>query len=160
MMINVSSIALWGLVATLVLTTIQSGSQGLRLTRMSLPLMLGTLVSSNLDRVRIYGFTLHFVNGWVISAVYALVFEALGRATWLIGTVLGLVHGVFILGVLIPVLPSIHPRMANEYQHPDPTALLEPPGFLALHYGRRTPLLTIAAHLVYGLILGAFYTLA
>lgn len=158
MMIDLASVALWGFVATLVLTTIQSGGQGLRLTRMSLPLMLGTMVSGNLDRVKIYGFLIHFANGWAFSLVYALIFEALGRVSWLIGGIAGLVHGLFILAVLIPVMPSIHPRMASEYQHPDPTSLLEPPGFLALHYGRRTPLLMIAAHLVYGIILGALYT--
>jgi hypothetical protein len=36
---------------------------------------------------------------------------------------------------------------------------LQPPGFLALNYGRRTPLVTVAAHLLYGAILGAFYRL-
>ena len=36
----------------------------------------------------------------------------------------------------------------------------ERPGFLALHYGRRTPLATLFAHLAYGGILGAFYHLA
>lgn len=31
---------------------------------------------------------------------------------------------------------------------------------MALNYGRRTPLVTLAAHLAYGVILGAFYELA
>ncbi len=150
---------LWGFVATLVLTTILSGSQGLRLTRMSIPLMLGTLVTGNLDRVKRYGFGIHFVNGWLFSVLYGLVFEALGRATWWIGASLGLLHGLFILTVLMPLMPSFHPRMASEYQQPEPTRLLEPPGFMALNYGRRTPLVTLAAHLVYGVTLGAFYEL-
>ena len=49
--------------------------------------------------------------------------------------------------------------MASEEQAPPPTRQLEPPGFLALNYGRRTPLSVIIAHLVYGGILGAFYRL-
>ena len=36
---------------------------------------------------------------------------------------------------------------------------LQPPGFLALNYGYRTPLTTIAAHALYGLVLGAQLTL-
>lgn len=68
-------------------------------------------------------------------------------------------HGLFILTVLMPRLPSLHPCMTSEYQQPEPTALLEPPGFMALHYGPRTPLVMLAVHLVYGLILGAFYEL-
>jgi hypothetical protein len=54
---------------------------------------------------------------------------------------------------------AIHPRMANEQQGPTPTRQLEPPGSLALNYGRRTPLFLVVAHLVYGVILGAFYQL-
>jgi hypothetical protein len=50
--------------------------------------------------------------------------------------------------------------MASEQRGPEPTRELEPPGFMALNYGRQTPLITILAHLVYGGILGAFYQLA
>jgi hypothetical protein len=39
------------------------------------------------------------------------------------------------------------------------TRLIEPPGFLALHYGRRTPISVVVAHVVFGLMLGAFYRL-
>jgi hypothetical protein len=35
--------------------------------------------------------------------------------------------------------------------------MLEPPGFMALHYGLATPLTVGAAHLVYGAVIGAFY---
>lgn len=157
--LHLGSILLWGFIATLVLTTILSASQGLRQTRMSVPMMLGTLISGNLDRVKSYGFVLHFLNGWLFSVLYGLVFEALNRTAWWIGATLGLVHGLFLLAVLLPVLPSIHPRMAGEYQQPQPTALLEPPGFMGLHYGVRTPFTTLAAHLVYGAILGVFYEL-
>ena len=47
--------------------------------------------------------------------------------------------------------------MASEQRGPTPTRLLEPPGFLALHYGRRTPVIVLAGHAVYGAILGGFY---
>ncbi len=157
MHVHLGSILLWGFVATLVLTTLLSAGQGLRLTRMSLPLMLGTLVTGKWERARVYGFGMHFISGWLFSLLYALVFEAWNAATWWLGAGLGLVHGLFILVALMPLLPSIHPRMAGEYQQPEPTSLLEPPGFMALNYGRRTPLITLAAHVVYGAILGAFY---
>jgi hypothetical protein len=45
--------------------------------------------------------------------------------------------------------------MASEYEGPIRGRRLQPPGFLALNYGYRTPLTTILAHAVYGLILGA-----
>lgn len=69
-------------------------------------------------------------------------------------------HGLFVLTVIMSLLPNLHPRMAGEYQQPEPTALLEPPGFMALNYGFRTPFIILAAHLVYGLVLGAFYEMS
>ncbi|MGZ3707668.1 MAG: hypothetical protein ACXWPM_02410, partial [Bdellovibrionota bacterium] len=60
------------------------------------------------------------------------------------------------LTVGMVLLPAFHPRMASETYGPDPTRQLEPPGFLALHYGRGTPLTTIVAHLAYGTVLAIF----
>ena len=70
---------------------------------------------------------------------------------------IGLVHASFVLAAAMPLLPSMHPRMASEQQGPTPTRQLEPPGFLALNYGRRTPASVALAHVLYGAILGAFY---
>jgi hypothetical protein len=70
------------------------------------------------------------------------------------------VHGLAVLVALMPLLPGLHPRMASELRGPEPTRSLEPPGFMALHYERRTPLVTLLAHVVYGGILGAFYRLS
>lgn len=160
MQLSPGSILLWGFVGTLVLTLIQAAGQGLRLTRMSLPFLLGTVVTGDIDRAMPYGFAVHFVNGWLFSLVYALVFEAWGVATWWLGLVLGLLHGLFALAVLIPLLPSVHPRMARRADAFREGALLEPPGFMALHYGPQTPVVTVLAHLVYGAVLGAFYAVS
>jgi hypothetical protein len=157
---SVGSILLWGFLATLVLTGTLAASQGLGLSRMSLPFMLGTLVTPDRSRAMLVGFGMHFMNGWLFALIYALVFESLCRATWWLGAVGGLVHGLFVLLVLLPLLPEVHPRMATERQGPTPTRMLQPPGFLALHYGRRTPLATLIAHIAYGAILGAFYRLS
>jgi hypothetical protein len=46
--------------------------------------------------------------------------------------------------------------MASEQQGPTVVRQLEPPGFLALDYGIQTPLSVIAAHVLFGAILGAF----
>jgi len=47
--------------------------------------------------------------------------------------------------------------MATDARGPEPTRELEPPGFMALNYGRRTPLVTLLAHVLFGAILGTFY---
>jgi hypothetical protein len=158
--VNLGSILLWGFFATVVLTTSMSAAQGLGLSRMSMPLLLGSAFTASRQRANVYGFALHMVNGWLFSLLYALAFESWHRATWWLGALIGLVQALFLLGALLPLLPHLHPRMASEDHGPTPTRQLEPPGFMALNFGRHTPVVTVIAHLLYGTILGAFYTLA
>ena len=155
---NWASWLLWGFVSTVMLTAIIAGSQGLGMTRMNLSYLLGTMFTPNRDRAKLIGILVHFVNGWVFSIVYIMAFQAWGLATWWLGAATGLVHASFVLTVLMPVLPAMHPRMANEQYGPTVVRQLEPPGFLALHYGIQTPISVVVAHVVYGAILGAFYT--
>jgi hypothetical protein len=149
--------ALWGFVGTVVLTVFLAGSQGLGLTRMNLPFMLGTMVTADRERAKLVGFGMHLVNGWLFALVYTAAFESWRRSTWWLGGLIGLVHALFVLTAAMPLLPSMHPRMASEQHGPTPTRQLEPPGFLALNYGRRTPASVVVAHILYGAILGAFY---
>lgn len=156
---NGRSISLWGFVGTVVLTGLMSASQGLGITRMNIPYMLGTMLTPDRDRAKLAGFGMHLVNGWLFACVYAAAFQSWRRATWWLGAATGLVHALFVLVAGMSLLPTLHPRMASEQHGPTPTRQLEPPGFMALNYGRRTPLSVILAHLVYGTILGAFYRL-
>jgi hypothetical protein len=148
---------LWGFVATLVLTTIMAASQGMHMTRMSLPFMLGTMFTPNRDRAKLVGFVVHLFNGWWMSLLYVAAFHAWGRASLWLGACVGFVHAAFVLTAGMRILPGLHPRMASEHQGPEVVPQLEPPGFLALNYGVRTPLSVTAAHLVFGAVLGAFY---
>jgi uncharacterized membrane protein YagU involved in acid resistance len=157
---NWPSWLLWGFVATVVLTALLAGSRGLGLTRMDLTYLLGTLFTPDRDRAKLVGVLVHFVNGWLFSLLYVAAFHAWGMATWWLGALIGLVHASFVLTVLMGTLPAMHPRMANEQRGPTVVRQLEPPGFMALHYGLRTPLAVLVAHLVFGAILGAFYTLS
>ena len=157
---NWDSWIVWGLSATVLLTAIMAGSQYFGLSRMSIPYLLGTMVTPGRDRARLAGIALHVGIGWVFSLGYVAIFEQLGRATWWIGALVGLAHSVFVVAVLLPALPGVHPRMAGEQQGPTVSRYLEPPGFLGLHYGVRTPLAIVVAHLAYGAMLGAFYQLA
>jgi hypothetical protein len=156
---NWGSWLLWGLTATIVLTTISAAAQGLGLTRMNLPYMLGTIFTPDRDRAKLYGFGIHVAAGWLFSLGYVLVFQSLGVAGWWRGALLGLLHAFFVLVVVMGLLPGLHPRMASEQQGPAAQNMLEPPGFLALHYGLQTPLAILLSHAVFGAILGAFYRL-
>ena len=157
---NWGSWLLWGFVATLVLTTIMAGSQGLRLTRMSIPYMLGAMFTPSRDRAKLIGLGVHVLNGWMFSLLYVAAFHSWGVATWWAGAAIGFVHAAVVLTLGMRLLPGLHPRMASEQQGPTVMRQLEPPGFLALNYGYETPVAVLIAHLAYGAILGAFYSMA
>ena len=154
---NAASWLLWGFVATVVLTTVLAGSQGLGLTRMNVPYMLGTMVTPDRDRAKVIGTAIHLVNGYVFSLVYVAAFHTWGGPAWWKGALIGLVHAAFVLAVGMPALPGMHPRMASERGGPTVARQLEPPGFLALHYGIRTPISVVLAHIAFGVVLGVFY---
>jgi uncharacterized membrane protein YagU involved in acid resistance len=157
--VNLRDWALWGFVGTVVLTALMSASQGLGFSRMSLPYILGTLFTSNRDRAMLYGTAVHLLNGWIIAFIYAAAFQAWGSAGPVRGGLAGLIHATFVLVVVFPTLPAFHPRMASETSGPTARRQLEPPGLLGLHYGYQTPLSVVISHVVYGLVLGAFYHL-
>jgi len=146
--------AVFGLIATTALTAAMIAAQLLGLTRLDLPLLLGTILTENPDRARVAGFFIHLGVGQGFALGYALFFVLLGRATWWLGGLLGLLHSAVALTVLVPLLAGVHPRMASYRAGPASRAVLEPPGLLGLNYGPRTPLVTIVMHLIYGVALG------
>ncbi|MEU7678698.1 hypothetical protein AB0C42_28215 [Micromonospora taraxaci] len=146
--------AVFGLVATAALTAAMITAQLAGLTRLDLPLVLGTFVSGDPDRARVVGFFLHLCTGQGFALGYAATFALLDRANWWIGALLGIVHVGIALTVILPLLPGVHPRMASQRAGPASTAVLEPPGLFALNYGIQTPLVTAVVHLVYGVCLG------
>ena len=154
---DILGLVVGALLGTLVMTALMEAAQAARLTRMSLPFMLGAVVSERRAVIRVAGSAIHLVDGLTFAFAYALLFESLGRSDWWIGAGAGALHGAFALVILLPVLQDIHPRMAAEDQGPDPTPMLQPPGFLALNYGTRTPLVTLLSHVVYGAIIAAAY---
>jgi hypothetical protein len=146
--------ALFGLVATAALTAVMIMAQLAGLTRLDLPLLLGTIVTEDPDRARVAGFFLHLVIGQGFALGYAACFWLLGRASWWLGGLFGLLHVAVSLTVFVPLLEGVHPRMASNRAGRSSTAVLEPPGLGGLNYGGQTPVVTIAAHLTYGVALG------
>jgi hypothetical protein len=147
----------WSFVATVVLTGLLRIAQAVGFTRIDIPLIVGTIFTGDRDRAKVVGSLAHGINGWIFGAVYVFAFHSLRRSSWLLGAIVGFVHGLFVLVTVLPLLPGVHPRMASDFTGPQPTSGLEPPGFMALNYGRRTPVVTLLAHMVYGAIIGHFY---
>jgi hypothetical protein len=146
-----------GFVGTLVLTTGLRLGQIAGLTRMDIPLLLGTAFTESRSRASAIGYALHFLNGQIFALGYWVIFVAVDQAGWLFGGVLGVVHGAFAGGALVNILlPAVHPRMGTRWADASQTPLLEPPGFMLWNYGRHTALVTMLGHIAYGSIVGGF----
>lgn len=150
--------AIFGFAGTLVLTGVMVFAQLIGWTRIDIPMMLGTIVTSNVDRARVVGIFLHLAAGQAFAVLYAAAFWRLGRSGPLLGGAFGLLHGLAALTLIIPFLPGVHPRMSSERSGPGLEAALEPPGLFALNYGASTPLVTLTAHVLYGITLGVLLT--
>jgi hypothetical protein len=148
------SMVIWGLAATVAMTTILQGAQGMGFSRLSLPFLAGTFFVGDRRWAVIVGFAFYVIGGWLFAFLYFVLFASLGLYTWWFGAMLGILHGLFLLVCGLPLLPYIHPRMASEYDGATATRQLEPPGFLGLNYGHRTPLTTLLGQAVYGAVLG------
>jgi hypothetical protein len=150
-----SSAVAGGVIGTLALATIIKAASELRLSRMDLALLLGTVVTANRRKARALGYVFHFALGVVFAEMYGAFFSIVGRSSWQLGALLGALHAIFVTTVLVGVLlPVVHPRMATRDTAANETTLIEPPGFLMLNYGRSTFLVTLVAHMAYGALVG------
>jgi uncharacterized membrane protein YagU involved in acid resistance len=144
-----------GVLGTLVFSTVIRAANELALTRMDLALLLGTAVTDNRSKARAVGYFFHLIIGILFAILYAGFFAVVGGSSWWMGAILGALHAVFTSTILVNVLlPIVHPRMATPETAANEIALIEPPGFLMLNYGRSTFLVTLAGHIAYGAVVG------
>ncbi len=150
-----------GLLGTVVLTTMLRAASELRLTRMDIPFLLGTAFSGDRRRAKAIGYLVHFLAGLVFALIYWAAFSVLDEASWWLGGIFGLVHAAFAGAALVTVLlPVVHPLMGSNATSARSTPLLEPPGFMLVNYGRQTPLVSVVAHVAYGMIVGTVISAA
>jgi hypothetical protein len=146
-----------GFVGAIVFAALLRVAQEAGLTRMDIPLLLGTIFTENRNRATAIGYLLHFVIGIVAALVYYAIFRAVDQAGWWFGLLLGAMHAAFVGGGLANVaLPAVHPRMGTPWSDADETPLLEQPGFMLVNYGSMTAAVTFVVHLCFGAIVGAF----
>lgn len=144
-----------GFLGTLVLSTVLRAASEAGMTRMDLPFLLGTSITDNRRRAKVYGYLIHFANGLGFAVLYGACFAAIGQSNWWLGALVGALHALFTATVLVNgLLPLIHRRMGTPETAANEVALVEPPGFLMLNYGPNTFLVTLAAHMAYGAIVG------
>jgi len=144
-----------GFLGTLVMTTMLRGAAEMGLTRMDLAFLLGTAVTENRRKAKAVGYLFHFLIGIGFAILYGALFAILHRSSWWLGALVGIVQALFTSTVLVNVLlPLVHPRMATPDTAANDIALIEPPGFLMLNYGRNTFVINLLAHIAYGAIVG------
>jgi len=144
-----------GFLGTLAFSILVKAASEMGLTRMDFSLLLGTAVTENRRKARAIGFVLHLILGVLFAMAYGGFFAIVGHGSWWLGALLGALHAIFTSTVLVNVLlPIVHPRMATPDTAANEIALIEPPGFLMLNYGRSTFLVTLLAHIAYGAIVG------
>lgn len=149
-----------GLLGTFVLTTVLRTATELGLTRLDLPFLLGTAVTRDRGRAKVIGYLAHFGFGLLFSLGYAVFFLVVDASGWLLGTLLGIAHGLFAGTALVNVLlPVVHPLMGKPWTDARSSPLIEPPGFLMLNYGAGTPVVSMIAHVLYGAIVGGLAAL-
>jgi hypothetical protein len=128
---------------------------GIGMTRMNFLPMLGSMVAPKAPRGTTYviGSVIHMMMSAIFGLVYAGVLTAIGVSTvgsasaW--GLVIGAVHGAGVLIVMPAMLTMAHPLVrAGD---------LERPGAVMTGFGSMTPIGSLAAHVVFGLVVGAVY---
>ncbi len=118
---------IWGLLATVAMTTILQGAQGMGLSRLSLPFLAGTFFTGNRRWAVIVGFVFYVIGGWLFAFLYFLLFASLGLYTWWLGAVMGLLHGLFLLAAGLPLLPlSIRGWLRNTIARPPCASSIRP----------------------------------
>jgi hypothetical protein len=147
-------VLIWGFIATLVMTSVLFISQNVGWSRLNMPVLLGSFFSPHRREANVLGYLMYMLGGELFAFVYYLIFSVIGGSSGWIGGLAGMIHGILLLALALPMLPYIHPRVASLYEAPDSDKTLEPPGFLGLHYGYLTPLTVMVAQTAYGVLLG------
>jgi len=159
--VNLLAALAGGFVGTLVISTLLQLATELRLTRVDIPFLLGTAFTEERDEAKAVGYAIYALAGVAFSVVYWAVFSALGQASWWLGLLFGLLHGLFLGAVVMNILlPAVHPRMGSSSSAANDGSLIEPPGFMMLNYGAQTPAVSLVAHAAYGAIVGWFIAAA
>lgn len=156
-----------GFVATAAMSVVMGFAKTRGLTRMpSFELMMGSVVSPDLEQARKTGLLLHYgLMGTLVFGIgYGGVFAMLDSATWLDGLIVGLVHGFVVGMLLLPAMPALHPRMEPALAGAGGVVVrsrdgvwLKPPGVLGKDWGDGTPAGVVSGHVVYGIVAALIY---
>lgn len=149
-------------IATLVMTAMIKMSAAAGMTQMpSFELMTGSMMSGDEKTAKTIGAMIHYVmmGTVVFGIIYALLFQAFDSASWLTGLAIGIVHGLIIGMIFMPMMSTMHPRMGEPAVAGEPTdeIRLSSPGVMGKNWGSMTPMGMLMGHAVYGVVLALLY---
>lgn len=143
-----------GLAATAVFTILQGMARMMGMTKMDIVVLLGTMFGPKGSGVAtLFGWVAHLMSGIIFGIIYGAIFALIriDISLWLYGAVIGLIHGLVVGGMVMPMMGSIHPRIRD--------GSLEAPGTFGSNLGKATPMGLIVMHIIFGLVLGGTYGL-
>lgn len=162
-----------GFVATAVMTALMTMAGQTGMTKMPpMPLVVGSMLSGDRNKAMSMGTIAHVVvmGTIVFGIVYGLLFSAFDDDAWWVGTLIGVVHGLIVGIVFMPMMAAMHPRMPREpvaagaspaggtVAEDDHGELeIAAPGLLGRNWGSMTPVGVVTGHAVYGLVLAVVY---
>jgi hypothetical protein len=128
------------------------------MTRMNFLEILGTMMAPSGSKATVYsvGLALHLMASAAFGLAYAGLLHAIGvssvgqAAGW--GFAIGAAHGVVVLMVLPMMLNAMHPLIRKQ--------ATDRPGPALTGFGGGTPVGSVMAHIVFGVVVGAVYAAA
>ena len=155
-----------GLIGTGVMSALMAMAGSMGMTRMPpMHLLTGSMMSGDRAQASKVGIMVHYiVMGTVMfGLIYAGLFTAIGSASVVTGVGLGLVHGVLVGAMAMPMMASVHPRISKA-SGDDGAVVTEEgelriaaPGFFGIKWGAMTPMGMIVGHVVFGAVVALTY---
>ncbi|MEU3199388.1 hypothetical protein [Streptomyces sp. NPDC006996] len=144
-----------GLAGTVAMTAAMMMGRVMGMTSMDIALISGGMLSGDERRARLIGMGIHVVvmGTVVFGLLYAAVFHWFDSASWLVGLVTGLIHGLVVGAMAMPMMAAVHPRMRGTGDG----FRLDTPGFMGVRYGKGTPMGLLVGHAIYGVVAALVY---
>lgn len=128
---------------------------GVGMTRMNFLNILGTMTAPRASAGVVYvvGFVVHMMLSAVFGLFHAGILQAIdvtsvgAGAAW--DLLIGAIHGMVILVLLPMMLTSMHPLIREQ--------AMQGPGVAMTGYGAMTPMGSLMAHAVFGVLTGLVY---
>ncbi len=144
-----------GLIVGLAFLAVVYMGMGTGMTRVDFLSILGSMVAPKATRstTRAIGFAVHMMMSVIFGLAYAGILTVIdvtsagSASTW--GALVGVVHGAGVLIVMPMMLATAHPLVRSGD--------LERPRALMTGFGSMTPVGSLAAHIVFGLVVASIY---